>query len=106
VNLAGVAQRCCHAITVDNSYEGLSFLVSTTWPRSSYIRCLVDPSSTESQIEAPWEVDPAIILIGGRCTVLNPDCLFAENIQTGEEKCVAKESVIGANCYVGNGAQL
>ena len=33
------------------------------------------------------------------------DCLLAENV-TVEEKCVVKESVIGANCRIASGARL
>lgn len=43
--------------------------------------------------------------IAQRCTVTKADCLLAENV-TVEEKCVVKESVIGANCQIGNGSRL
>ena len=43
--------------------------------------------------------------IAQRCTVSKADCLFAENV-TVEEKCVVKESVIGANCHIKSGARL
>ncbi|ODM21931.1 hypothetical protein SI65_02775 [Aspergillus cristatus] len=43
--------------------------------------------------------------IAQRCTVTKADCLLAENV-TVEEKCVIKESVIGANCHIASGARL
>lgn len=43
--------------------------------------------------------------IAQRCTVTKADCLLAENV-TVEEKCVIKESVIGANCHISSGARL
>lgn len=43
--------------------------------------------------------------IAQRCTVSKADCLLAENV-TVEEKCVVKESVIGANCHIASGARL
>lgn len=43
--------------------------------------------------------------VAQRCTVTKADCLLAENV-TVEEKCVIKESVIGANCHVASGARL
>uniref|UniRef100_A0A093XU05 Translation initiation factor eIF2B subunit gamma n=1 Tax=Talaromyces marneffei PM1 TaxID=1077442 RepID=A0A093XU05_TALMA len=43
--------------------------------------------------------------IAQRCTVTRQDCLLAENV-TVEEKCVIKESVIGANCHIATGARL
>lgn len=39
------------------------------------------------------------------CTVTKADCLLAENV-TVEEKCVVKESVIGANCHIASGSRL
>ncbi|EZF78378.1 hypothetical protein H105_00535 [Trichophyton soudanense CBS 452.61] len=43
--------------------------------------------------------------IAQRCTVSKADCLLAENV-TVEEKCIIKESVIGANCHIASGARL
>ncbi|GAD97679.1 eukaryotic translation initiation factor subunit eIF2B-gamma, putative [Paecilomyces variotii No. 5] len=43
--------------------------------------------------------------VAQRCTVTKGDCLLAENV-TVEEKCVIKESVIGANCHIASGARL
>jgi translation initiation factor eIF-2B subunit gamma len=43
--------------------------------------------------------------VAQRCTVTKADCLLAENV-TVEEKCVIKESVVGANCHIGSGARL
>ncbi|CRG89190.1 translation initiation factor eIF-2B gamma subunit [Talaromyces islandicus] len=43
--------------------------------------------------------------IAQRCTVTKHDCLLSENV-TVEEKCVIKESVIGANCHIASGARL
>lgn len=43
--------------------------------------------------------------IAQRSTVTKADCLLAENV-TVEEKCVIKESVIGANCHIASGARL
>lgn len=43
--------------------------------------------------------------IAQRCTVTKQDCLIAENV-TVEEKCVIKETVIGANCQIQSGARL
>ena len=43
--------------------------------------------------------------IAQRCTVSKNDCLLAENVSV-EEKCVIKESVIGANCTIKTGARL
>lgn len=43
--------------------------------------------------------------VAQRCTVTKADCLLAENV-TVEEKCVIKESVIGANCHIASGARL
>lgn len=43
--------------------------------------------------------------VAQRCTVTKADCLLAQNV-TVEEKCVVKESVIGANCHVASGARL
>ncbi|KAN0070203.1 hypothetical protein V8E54_011784 [Elaphomyces granulatus] len=43
--------------------------------------------------------------VAQRCTVTKVDCLLADNV-TVEEKCVIKESVIGANCHIGSGARL
>ena len=43
--------------------------------------------------------------IAQRCTVSRNDCLLAENVSV-EEKCVIKESVIGANCTIKTGARL
>lgn len=43
--------------------------------------------------------------VAQRCTVTKNDCLLAENV-TVEEKCVVKESVIGANCEIRSGARL
>ncbi|OKL56126.1 hypothetical protein UA08_08719 [Talaromyces atroroseus] len=43
--------------------------------------------------------------IAQRCTVTKHDCLIAENV-TVEEKCVIKETVIGANCHIESGARL
>ncbi|OCK78084.1 hypothetical protein K432DRAFT_395084 [Lepidopterella palustris CBS 459.81] len=40
-----------------------------------------------------------------RCRVEAENCLVAENV-TVEEKCNIKESVIGANCKIGEGARL
>ncbi|KAG4412530.1 hypothetical protein IFR04_014341 [Cadophora malorum] len=43
--------------------------------------------------------------IASRTTVTRPDCLLAENVMV-EEKCSIKESVIGANCQIKQGAKL
>ena len=43
--------------------------------------------------------------VAQRSTVTKADCLLAENV-TVEEKCVIKESVIGANCHISTGARL
>jgi translation initiation factor eIF-2B subunit gamma len=43
--------------------------------------------------------------VAQRCTVTKADCLLAENV-TVEEKCVIKESVIGASCRIASGARL
>ncbi|KAJ9284654.1 hypothetical protein DTO021C3_7781 [Paecilomyces variotii] len=43
--------------------------------------------------------------VAQRCTVTKGDCLLAENV-TVEEKCVIKETVIGANCHIASGARL
>ncbi|KAJ5712087.1 eukaryotic translation initiation factor subunit eIF2B-gamma [Penicillium malachiteum] len=43
--------------------------------------------------------------VAQRSTVTKSDCLLAENV-TVEEKCVIKESVIGANCHISTGARL
>lgn len=43
--------------------------------------------------------------VAQRCTVTKADCLLAENV-TVEEKCVIKESVIGAGCHISSGARL
>lgn len=43
--------------------------------------------------------------VAQRCTVTKNDCLLAENV-TVEEKCVIKESVVGANCHIASGARL
>ena len=43
--------------------------------------------------------------VAQRSTVTKADCLLAENV-TVEEKSVIKESVIGANCHIKNGARL
>ena len=43
--------------------------------------------------------------IAPKCTITRPDCLLAENV-TVEEKCAIKESVIGANCQIKQGAKL
>jgi translation initiation factor eIF-2B subunit gamma len=43
--------------------------------------------------------------IAPKCTVTKADCLLADNV-TVEEKCVIKESVLGANCHVKSGARL
>ncbi|KAJ5286591.1 eukaryotic translation initiation factor subunit eIF2B-gamma [Penicillium angulare] len=43
--------------------------------------------------------------VAQRSTVTKTDCLLAENV-TVEEKCVIKESVIGANCHISTGARL
>lgn len=43
--------------------------------------------------------------IAQRCTVTKADCLLADNV-TVEEKCVVKESVIGANCQIASGTRL
>ncbi|OJJ45760.1 hypothetical protein ASPZODRAFT_522918 [Penicilliopsis zonata CBS 506.65] len=43
--------------------------------------------------------------VAQRCTVTRADCLLADNV-TVEEKCVIKESVIGANCHIASGARL
>ncbi|KAH3177797.1 hypothetical protein KXW49_007914 [Aspergillus fumigatus] len=43
--------------------------------------------------------------VAQRCTVTKADCLLADNV-TVEEKCVIKESVIGANCHIASGARL
>ncbi|KAI4121150.1 MAG: hypothetical protein LQ347_006939, partial [Umbilicaria vellea] len=43
--------------------------------------------------------------IAQRCTVTKADCLLGENVSV-EEKCVVKESVIGANCMIKTGARL
>ncbi|KAA6406603.1 MAG: eukaryotic translation initiation factor subunit eIF2B [Lasallia pustulata] len=43
--------------------------------------------------------------IAQRCTVTKNDCLLAENVSV-EEKCVVKESVIGASCTIKTGARL
>lgn len=43
--------------------------------------------------------------IAQRCTVTKGDCLLADNV-TIEEKCVIKESVIGANCHIASGTRL
>ncbi|KAK2853283.1 hypothetical protein FQN49_005229, partial [Arthroderma sp. PD_2] len=43
--------------------------------------------------------------IAQRCTITKSDCLLAENV-TVEEKCIIKESVIGANCHIASGARL
>ncbi|KAI9932260.1 hypothetical protein ASPWEDRAFT_171614 [Aspergillus wentii DTO 134E9] len=43
--------------------------------------------------------------VAQRCTVTKADCLLADNV-TIEEKCVVKESVIGANCHIASGARL
>lgn len=43
--------------------------------------------------------------IAQRCTVTKADCLLGENVSV-EEKCVIKESVIGANCTIKTGARL
>ncbi|CZS99051.1 related to eukaryotic translation initiation factor EIF-2B subunit 3 [Rhynchosporium graminicola] len=43
--------------------------------------------------------------IASRTTVTRPDCLLAENVMV-EEKCSIKESVIGANCLIQQGAKL
>jgi translation initiation factor eIF-2B subunit gamma len=40
-----------------------------------------------------------------RSTVTRADCLLADNV-TVEEKCVIKESVIGANCQIATSAKL
>ncbi|BDD57508.1 hypothetical protein MPDQ_000259 [Monascus purpureus] len=43
--------------------------------------------------------------VAQRCTVTRADCLLADNV-TVEEKCVIKESVIGANSHIASGARL
>ncbi|KAM5436324.1 Translation initiation factor eIF-2B subunit gamma [Microsporum ferrugineum] len=43
--------------------------------------------------------------IAQRCTISKSDCLLAENV-TVEDKCIIKESVIGANCHIASGARL
>ncbi|KAJ5948341.1 hypothetical protein N7466_001356 [Penicillium verhagenii] len=43
--------------------------------------------------------------VAQRSTVTKSDCLLGENV-TVEEKCVIKESVIGANCHISTGARL
>lgn len=43
--------------------------------------------------------------IAQRCTVTKADCLLAENVMV-EEKCVIKESVVGANSHIASGARL
>lgn len=57
---------------------------------------------------SPFAHNHKIAYAGGiaqRCTVTKADCLLAENV-TVEEKCVVKESVIGANCRIASGARL
>lgn len=57
---------------------------------------------------SPFAHNHKIAYAGGiaqRCTVTKADCLLAENV-TVEEKCVVKESVIGANCKISSGARL
>lgn len=57
---------------------------------------------------SPFAHNHKIAYAGGiaqRCTVTKADCLLAENV-TVEEKCVIKESVIGANCRIASGARL
>ena len=43
--------------------------------------------------------------IAQRCTVTRNDCLV-DNNSTVEEKCVIKETIIGANCHIASGARL
>ncbi|KAK2749970.1 hypothetical protein FQN55_002688 [Onygenales sp. PD_40] len=43
--------------------------------------------------------------VAARCTITKADCLVADNV-TVEEKCVIKESVIGANCHIASGVRL
>ncbi|KAJ5458645.1 hypothetical protein N7475_010033 [Penicillium sp. IBT 31633x] len=43
--------------------------------------------------------------IAQRCTVTRGDCLVDSN-STVEEKCVIKETIIGANCHIASGARL
>ena len=43
--------------------------------------------------------------VAPKSTVTRGDCLLAENV-TVEEKCVIKESVIGANCYIKSGSRI
>jgi translation initiation factor eIF-2B subunit gamma len=43
--------------------------------------------------------------VAQRCTVTKSDCLLDMNV-TIEEKCVVKESVIGANSHISSGARL
>ncbi|KKK21493.1 putative eukaryotic translation initiation factor subunit eIF2B-gamma [Aspergillus rambellii] len=43
--------------------------------------------------------------VAQRCTVTKADCVLGENV-TVEEKCVIKETVIGANCHIASGARL
>lgn len=43
--------------------------------------------------------------VAQRCTVTKSDCLLDRNV-TVEEKCVIKESVIGAGCQIKSGARL
>ena len=67
-----------------------------------------EDASAEGAVPSPFAHPSKIAHPSGiapRCTVTKADCLLAENV-TVEEKCVIKESVIGANCHIKIGARL
>ncbi|KAI9755474.1 MAG: hypothetical protein M4579_004265 [Chaenotheca gracillima] len=72
----------------------------TTAPQTKYGLASAGPSpfAHRSKVASPS-------LIAPRSTVTRGDCLLDERV-TVAEKCVIKESVIGAGCTIGQGARL
>ncbi|PGH21475.1 hypothetical protein AJ80_03266 [Polytolypa hystricis UAMH7299] len=66
-------------------------------------RDTIDPADASPLSHAHKIAYPAGV--APRSSITRADCLIAENV-TVEEKCVIKESVIGANCHIASGARL
>ena len=84
--------------------DNAAILLSTTLRLAK----LESVEETGRNAASPFAHNHKIAYPGGiaqRCTVTKADCLLAENV-TVEEKCVIKESVIGANCHIASGARL
>ncbi|KAL9617219.1 MAG: hypothetical protein Q9160_007980 [Pyrenula sp. 1 TL-2023] len=70
------------------------------------------PSQEESSVSGlqpsplshPHKVAPTA-MVAPRTTITKPDCLIGDNVSVAE-KCVIKESVLGAGCTIGEGARL